>query len=245
MKELLRSLLRAAGLDIVSAEFPEDMDPQFAAIAARCAPYTMTPRERLYGLYQAVSYVVKAHIPGDIVECGVWRGGSCMAAALTLMQSGDVARDLYLYDTYAGMTKPGAFDVDQRDQSAFATWKRSQRGDHNQWCYASLDDVKANLASTGYSSARLHFVQGDVLATMPSTMPEHVAILRLDTDFYESTRHAMTHLFPRLSSGGVLIVDDYGHWQGAKKAVDEYFAAQGVTMLLNRLDYAARIGVKR
>ena len=244
MKELVRRAFRALGYDLVPRVLPADMDTRFAQIAVVCAPFTMTPRERLYGLYQAVCYVTAAHVPGDIVECGVWRGGSCMAAALTLIDLGSTARDIYLYDTFAGMTKPGEFDVDQRSTRALATWERSQRGDVNRWCYASLDEVRSNLFSTGYPPERLRFVAGDLLATLPATAPQTIAILRLDTDFYESTTHALTHLFDRLSRGGVLIVDDYGHWQGAKKAIDEYFAAHGIAMLLNRLDYAARIGVK-
>lgn len=244
MKKMARKALRVLGFDLVPTAFPADMDPRFEHIASSCAPFTMTPRERLYGLYQAVRYVTAAHIAGDIVECGVWRGGSCMAAAWTLLELGSTARDLYLYDTFAGMTKPGEFDVDQRSASALSTWQRAQAGDVNRWCYASLDDVRSNLLSTGYPPQRLHFIAGDLLNTLPATAPESIALLRLDTDFYESTKHALTHLFSRLAPGGVLIVDDYGHWRGAKKAVDEYFAAQGVTMLLNRLDYAARIGVK-
>jgi O-methyltransferase len=244
VKELARKALLALGVDVVPAAQTTDMEPQFTNVAARCAPFTMTTRERLYGLYKAVEYVVRSRIPGDLVECGVWRGGSCMAAALTLLDLGSSDRDLYLYDTYAGMTKPGEFDLDQRQQSALSTWRRSQRGEVNAWCYASLDEVKANLATTGYPSQRMHFIAGDIQATIPQTAPATIAILRLDTDFYDSTRHSLTHLFPRLSRGGVLIVDDYGHWQGARKAVDEYLADNGISILLNRLDYAARIGVK-
>lgn len=220
------------------------MEQAFASIAARCAPFTMTPTERLYGLYKAVEYIVAAGIAGDIVECGVWRGGSCMAAALALQHFARSDRDLYLYDTYAGMTRPGDHDVDHHGKSALRAWQRSQRGVTNAWCYASLDEVKANMASTAYPPQRVHFVAGDILQTIPVTAPERIAILRLDTDFYETTKHAMTHLFPRLSQRGVLIVDDYGHWQGAKKAVDEYLSHQGSALLLHRLDYAARIGVK-
>lgn len=245
MKELIRKAIRAAGFELTPAGFPQDMDPAFSAIEARCAPFTMTPRERLYGLYKAVEYIVVAGIPGAIVECGVWRGGSCMAAALTLQRLGDIDRDLYLYDTFAGMTRPGAFDLDRSDRNALATWERSQAGDVNRWCYASFAEVQRNLASTSYPPQHLHFVKGDLLQTLPGNAPDSIAILRLDTDFYESTKHALTHLFSRLSTGGVLIVDDYGHWQGAKKAVDEHLAAAASPMLLTRLDYAARIGVKR
>ncbi|HEV2038244.1 MAG TPA: TylF/MycF/NovP-related O-methyltransferase [Candidatus Eremiobacteraceae bacterium] len=204
----------------------------------------MTPTERLYGLYTSVEYIVAASIPGDIVECGVWRGGSCMAVALTLEKLGRADRDLYLYDTFAGMTRPGKHDVDLRGKSALQTWQQLRRGDDNAWCYASLDEVKANMASTAYPQKRIHLVPGDILETIPVCAPQSIAILRLDTDFYETTKHAMTHLFPRLSVGGVLIIDDYGHWRGAKKAIDEYIASNGAIMLLNRLDYSARIGVK-
>jgi O-methyltransferase len=244
MKDMLRAAMRSLGFEIVPAGFPADMEPAFASIAQRCAPFTMTPRERLYGLYKAAEYVLAAGVAGDLVECGVWRGGSCMAAALALEHFGQTDRELYLFDTFAGMTKPGDLDVDQTSTSALLTWERSRRGDVNEWCYASLDDVKANLASTAYPAQRLHFIAGDVMQTIPTNAPARIAILRLDTDFYESTRHELEHLFPRLATNGVLIVDDYGHWQGARKAVDEYFAAHGIHMLLNRLDYAARIGVK-
>ena len=72
-------------------------------------------------------------------------------------------------------------------------------------------------------------------------MPERIALLRIDTDWYESTRHELVHLYPRLSPGGVLIIDDYGHWQGARKAVDEYFQAG---LFLNHIDYTGRLAIK-
>jgi hypothetical protein len=75
-------------------------------------------------------------------------------------------------------------------------------------------------------------------------LPEQIAVLRLDTDFYESTRHELRHLYPRLVHGGVLIIDDYGHWAGARKAVDEYIAEEGIRLLLNRIDYTGRIAIK-
>src|SRR5207344_857055 len=110
------------------------------------------------------------------------------------------------------------------------------------WCRAGFDEVVRNLASTGYPSDRLHFIRGRVEDTIPAGAPEKIALLRLDTDWYESTRHELTHLFPRLSTHGVLIIDDYGHWQGARRAVDEYFSATPI--LLNAIDFTARIAVK-
>jgi hypothetical protein len=105
--------------------------------------------------------------------------------------------------------------------------------------------VQRNLAGTGYDLASVKFIKGKVEETIPAHAPARIALLRLDTDWYESTRHELAHLFPRLVPGGVLILDDYGHWQGSRRAVDEYMAEHGIPILLNRVDYTARIAVKR
>ena len=101
------------------------------------------------------------------------------------------------------------------------------------------------MAQSGYPSEKLHFVRGPVEETIPDCVPEQIALLRLDTDWYESTKHELLHLFPRLQPGGVLIVDDYGHWQGAQRAVDEYFGTEHPPLFLSRIDYAARIAIKQ
>jgi hypothetical protein len=118
-----------------------------------------------------------------------------------------------------------------------------QRDGHNEWCYSPLDEVKRNLARTGYPAERVVYVQGKVEDTIPGTLPERTALLRLDTDWYSSTRHELEHLYPGLVAGGVLVLDDYGTWQGARQATDEYFAARG-PLLLNRIDSTGRIAVK-
>ena len=205
----------------------------------------MTSVERLYALYKAVEYLCAAKIPGSFVECGVWRGGSMMCAALSLMRAGDTSRPLYLYDTFEGMVSPEAIDVDLTGQPASAQLATEQRGaDSHIWAYSPLDAVRENIASTGYPASMVHYVKGPVEETIPGTMPDSIALLRLDTDWYASTRHELQHLFPRLVKGGVLIIDDYGHWQGARRAVDEYFAGGDVKILLNRIDYTGRIGVR-
>lgn len=217
------------------------LDSRYSEILKAVQPYTMTSCERIAALVDAVRYVVDARIPGAIVECGVWRGGSTMAAALALQQA-NALRDLYLFDTFAGMSAPTEVDVDYRGAAAMDTYVKSDAGDHNSWCYASLEDVQANLASTGYPREKCHFVRGDVLRTLPCEQPPEMAILRLDTDWYESTFHELTHLYPKLSHRGVLIIDDYGHWQGCRKAVDEFFRGHGP--LLCRLDLTGVLGVK-
>lgn len=222
-----------------------DLEPAFRQIYARCKPFTMTSVESMYGLHRAVNYVVQQHLPGALVECGVWRGGSMMNIVSSLIQAGDLERDVYLFDTFQGMSKPTDDDVNWNGTDGMGKWETGYKSDEmNTWAYASLDEVRHNVLSTGYPEKRLHFVQGKVEDTIPGTLPGGIALLRLDTDFYESTRHELLHLYPLLVSGGVLIIDDYGHWRGSRKAVDEYFEANQIRMLLNRVDYTCRLGVK-
>lgn len=251
VKSALRAIVRRFGVDIVRhapggpASLPADIDPGAAVIVRRCGPYTMTSPERLYALIESVRYISRCAVPGDIVECGVWRGGSMMAAALTLLERNDATRDLYLFDTYAGMTAPGSRDVSVDGHAARdLLGARRISEDDPVWAYATLDRVKAAMHETGYDAARMRFVRGPVEETIPGAAPERIALLRLDTDWYESTRHELRSLYPRLSRGGVLIIDDYGHWKGARQAVDEYLAETGAKLLLNRIDYTGRIAVK-
>ncbi len=222
-----------------------DLDPAFQPILHRCQPATMTSVERLYALYKAVEYLSAAGIAGDFVECGVWRGGSMMCAALTLLRAADISRQLYLYDTFEGMVPPLLADVDLNGQPAAARLSLEKRTESSHiWAYAPIDTVHGNMASTGYPEDNITYVRGPVEQTIPDTVPETIALLRLDTDWYASTRHELEHLFPRLVKGGVLIIDDYGHWQGARRAVDEYFSTSDCKILLNRIDYTGRVGIR-
>lgn len=224
--------------------FPPDYEDWIVETIRRVAPYTTTSKERIHALCKAVDYVVDAGVPGALVECGVWRGGSMMAVALSLLRRGRSDRDLYLFDTFSGMAEPGPEDVDFRDDEAVDTWRKLDRGDRNRWCHAPLQEVRHNMEGVGYDESRTHYVEGRVEDTLPERAPERIALLRLDTDWYSSVRHELEHLYPRLSRGGVLVVDDYGHWRGARRAVQEYLAENDVQLLLHRVDYTARIAVK-
>jgi O-methyltransferase len=226
-------------------QIPPDMTMEFIDFYGRCRDYTMTSCERMFALHEATRYVVEAGIEGDYVECGVWRGGSSMMAALTLMDLGETDRSMYLYDTFEGMPAPTADDFSTvSGERAPQIWAAHERGTHNEWCYAPLDDVESNMRATGYPAEQVLLVKGLVEETIPAVLPEKIALLRLDTDWYESTRHELEHLYPLLAVGGVLIIDDYGHWDGARKATDEYFAADGRKILLSRVDYTGRMGVR-
>jgi O-methyltransferase len=252
VKRLVKSAVRAMGFDIVRyppqrvpVPLPADLSAEERAIVARVEGYTFTSIERHIALIQAIRYLAKQHIDGCIVECGVWRGGSSMVAALALIQEGETERNLYLYDTFEGMTPPKADD--RTTAGVPAKLHLDSYPDKTvSWCVADIDDVRRNMATTGYPEARIHLIKGTIEATIPSQAPtEGIALLRLDTDWYESTKHELVHLFPLLCDGGVLIIDDYGYWQGSKKAVDEYLSGLPQRFYLHRIDDSGRLLVKR
>jgi O-methyltransferase len=221
-----------------------DLSDDAWATVQHVRDYTETSPERICALIEAVHFIVGNNVSGSIVECGVWRGGSMMAAALTLLKL-NTLRHLYLFDTFEGMPEPRKEDVDFKGRRASTFFRRLQiDSDSSRWCRAGQEDVEQAMNSTGYDSRYIHLIKGKVEVTIPEHAPESIALLRLDTDWYESTRHELEHLFPRLSKRGVVIIDDYGHWKGARKAVDEYFRQNRTSILLSRIDYSARAAVK-
>ena len=217
----------------------------------RCLPHTITGADRLLATIDATEYVVRAGIPGALAECGVYRGGSVLAMLLTLQRLGATDRDVYLYDTFEGMPEPTEADTSPYDEPALDHWKRARANGRLGWDHFfdpslfTFDAVRDVILGSGYPAERIHFVVGLVEETIPAQAPERLAVLRLDTDWYESTRHELEHLYPRLVDGGVLIVDDYGHWDGSRRAVDEHFATAATPIHLVRTDYSGRVGIKR
>ena len=241
-KNLIRNFLFPNQSKDRISDLTEDAD--FMAIYEKCRPYTLTNIQRMHALYAAVKYAVQNNIPGDFVECGVYKGGSVMMMAYVLEALNHRSRKIYLYDTFSGMAQPSSLDVTYANRAANEMFEQHQEPGFNRWCYSSLEETQKNVMQTGYPEENLIFVKGKVEDTIPETSPELISILRLDTDFYESTYHELTHLYPRLSPRGVFIIDDYGHWKGARKAVDSYFEERGINLLLNRIDYTGRIGLK-
>jgi O-methyltransferase len=247
--EGLRKAVRRTGFDVVRhpgqvhRDVPPDVSDSDRRIIEEVRPFTLTSDERLISLIAAVRFVVRSDIPGAITECGVWKGGSMMAAAKTLVDEGDTSRELYLYDTFEGMSEPTEMDKSFDGVTAEEQLAETPKGE-GVWCYSSLDDVKENIASTGYPAEKVHFIKGKIEETIPHNDPPQMAILRLDTDWYESTRHELEHLFPLLAEGGFLIIDDYGHWEGARKAVDEFLAGSAKKYFLHRIDATGRLLIK-
>ncbi len=224
---------------------PYDIEEGFKEIFLLCRPFTMTSVEKMYAMYKATEYIIKNKIAGDIVECGVWKGGSMMTSGLTLLRRNETNRSLYLYDTYKGMAKPTVKDFKIFDKtSAVKIWKKKKEDNYIKWCYASLEEVKKNLYSTGYPKKNIRFIKGEVQDSIPNIIPEKISLLRLDTDLYESTYHELTYLYPKLMKNGILIIDDYGFWKGQKEAVDQYFQENDINIFLNRIDEEGRIAIK-
>ena len=225
-----------------TADSPADL-----AIVERCIPFSMTSAARLQSVVDAVRYCERRAVPGAFAECGVWRGGSILAMIMTLQDLGSSDREIYLFDTFEGMTEPTESDISRFARPALETWNESGgrpwSGVFGSDAFNEAD-VRETLTASGYPPERLHFVRGRVEDTIPAQAPADIAFLRLDTDWYESTKHELQHLYPRLMPGGVLIIDDYGHWEGCRRAVDEYFTHSAPPLLLNRVDYTARMAVK-
>lgn len=228
-------------------EYPDIADSAFAEMLQIVRPHTLTlgsGPEAPWALYQSIEYIVRNAIPGDIVECGVWSGGSMLLAALALKHFGDTSRKIYLYDTFAGMPKPE--DIDRRwdGMPALPTWQHHQETGRP-WGYGgSAEHVKRVVAQSGYPAENFVFVEGMVEDTLPAIRPEKVSLLRLDTDLYSSTYHELVCLFPLLSVGGILIVDDYGAYQGARIATDQFIDEGRVKLFLARINGAVRLAVK-
>lgn len=215
------------------------------SVIEACRPLTMVSDARLWALISAVDYVVRADVPGALVEAGVWRGGCALAIAMALRDRGCLDRELWLYDTFRGMTPPSAQDVERHSRRSAADLLATSDTSSHYWAIAPRESVSSALASSGWPPESTHIVEGDVLETLPGRAPARIALLRLDTDWYESTKWELDCLYDRIEPGGVLIIDDYGHFEGARRAVDEFFARRGEVVLMQRTDYTGRMIVKR
>ena len=223
-----------------------DLNAKEKSAVRECMPYSMTSPERMVATVLACKYVIDNGIHGDFVEVGVWRGGNAFLAKQIFDLYGAPVT-VWLFDTFAGMTEPGPEDLKTSSREpAEVQFKKSQKDEHVDWCYASLDDVKSSASEMFGTLEGIRFIQGDVLETLDQTtnLPKTISILRLDTDWYASTKKELDVLYPRLATNGVLMIDDYGHWDGARSAVEEYFARSSAKPLLAPVDYTGRIALK-
>ncbi len=189
--------------------------------------YTMTGRHRLDALQRCLETVLDEKIPGDVVETGVWRGGSMILAAALLDLHGDTERSIWCADSFEGMPVPTV------ESEAFSGTEDFSDVDY---LAVSLAQVQDNFRRFGVLSDRVKFLKGWFSDTLPTAPIEKIALLRLDGDLYESTMDALVPLYPKVSKGGFVIVDDYNSWAGCKKAIDEYRTEKGITSPLIEID---------
>jgi O-methyltransferase len=174
------------------------------------SPYTMLSRERIQNILDCIATLEKENIPGDFLEIGVFKGGAIMAMALKCIQLSS-NRKIIAYDTFDGMTTPTSYDV---------SYKGLRAEEELPYIKSLFTETQANIDKTGYSN--VEYVIGDILLQKKEQVPKTIALLRLDTDWYESTRHELDIFEPNVSKDGFVVIDDYGHWLGCKKAVDEF-----------------------
>jgi O-methyltransferase len=227
----------------------KDFTPREKCVLLEANLVTIATHEAIIELSRAVDYVLAHNIGGALVECGVFQGGNAVVMVRTLLNAGVTDRDIYLYDTFEGFPKPEAIDFEYEHGPALETWQKhkkpdDQSEDGSDWLRYPLEKVQERVLSLGYPAERIHFVKGLVENTIPQQAPEKIALLRLDTDFYRSTKHELIHLYPRLQRGGILIIDDYGALHGARVATDEYLKENNIPFFPARVDEHVRIGVK-
>jgi hypothetical protein len=185
---------------------------------------TMVGMERLNTLQNAVESVVAEGIAGDLVECGVWRGGASILMRATLEACGDTARSVWLYDSFQGLPRPSdPADLDLTDLTPYLG--------------VSLEQVKKNFELFKLLDNRVNFVQGWFNDTLPVAQVQQIAVLRLDGDMYESTMVALDSLYPKVSAGGYIIIDDYGALPHCQRAVNDFRAKHGIASHIFLVDW--------
>ena len=199
-----------------------------------------------WAIIQSLKHIKENDIKGDIVECGVWRGGNLILFK-KIIDTLNLEKKIFAFDTFQGMPMPSKEDFDLKDIDAGKIYQNYKNKDLK-WCFSDIDEVKNNISKffEDYNKS-FNFIKGKVEETLmyENNLPNKISLLRLDTDFYESTKKELEILYPRLNKGGVLIIDDYGHWKGSKKAVDEYFNIEKDFFWFHRIDYASRLLIKK
>ncbi|MFT4848866.1 MAG: O-methyltransferase [Sediminicola sp.] len=245
IKSLLATLVFREKQEIVISNNYADFSKEDNDIVDFVTPFTMTSPERIKVLLDSVRYVIDNNLEGDYVECGVWKGGSTLAVASILCNLNNFEKRLWLYDTFEGMSEPTNFDLDIDGRKAKDRLDLECKDSSWVWAFSELNEVTNTMSLSKYPTSKIKYVKGKVEDTLlTDEKPDKISILRLDTDWYESTKIELELLFPKVVKGGIIIIDDYGHWRGSRKAVDEYIKKNNLTIFLNRIDYTGRLIVK-
>jgi len=204
---------------------------------------TMISYQRMFANMLVAKNIIQNNIEGDFIECGVWKGGSTLLVKL-LFDEYKINNRVWLFDTFEGMTEPSIEDVKSTTgENAINKFLISKKNEYVDWCYASIEEVQKNFVEAGVNLSNCNFIKGDVENTIPKEAKniDKISFLRLDTDWYESTKIELKYLYPKIIKKGFLIIDDYGRWDGSKKAVDEYFEKMKIQPLKSMIDYSSRL----
>jgi O-methyltransferase len=220
--------------------------PNFSRAAAmfRARRYTMAEPGRCRSLWDLCKQVLNQKIPGCFVECGVWKGGSSTIMALAI-QNARQERHLHLFDSFEGLPEPTEKDGEQA--FAYSGGRNQGKLTSIDLCRAGLDEVRnLILEKINVPEPFAHFHVGWFQDTVPAgaKLLGPIAMLRLDGDWYDSTKICLEHLYPLLSAGGIIILDDYFAWEGCRKATDEYRALNKISFPIQRIDSTAIFWVK-
>ena len=254
MKNFIKKIIKLFGYEIISNNEWLNKNENYIAEISRnesemlnkIKNFTMTSIPSQWSLIQSIKHIIRNNVEGSFVECGIFRGGNIILMS-KLLEEYKVKKNIFAYDTFQGMPLPRKNDLDLRGNSSidkFLNLKNSE-DDGSQWCFCDIEDVKNNIKKFNINYLKnINFVKGKVEETLLKieNLPKKISLLRLDTDFYSSTKTELNILFPLLEKNGILIVDDYGHFMGAKKAVDEYFHENKVWF--HRVDYSTRLLIK-
>ena len=182
--------------------------------------------DALYQVLNAVNHIITNNIDGDLIEIGVYKGVMVAAMCAKLLQLGVTDRKIHLYDTFEGMVQPTYKDI---------YCNTGENADINNPAVKSvspLENVKYNISLIDYPSANIIYHKGDICKTNLDEIPQKIAFLRLDTDWYESTKFELQYFIPFVSNNGVVTQDDYGWWKGASDAVNEYLSNKNIDIKL-------------
>lgn len=270
MKRVITRLFNAAGFDLVRRRPPreanlnidEHLGYELEAEATECIRMvrdnTMLSKRRLVTLYQQVAYCEEHNIPGDFVECGVWKGGATGMMALANLRKATQRRHLHLFDAFQEICEPDAAVDGERALREVREF--TGRGGHDKGTLqpltgfydflggpGTLDENRQLLEKTiGYPAEFLHYHVGWFQETLPAVHEKigPIAILRLDGDWYASTKVCLEYLFDKVVKGGMVIIDDYGTYEGCRKAVDEFMTHRGIKAYLIPVDNDCRFLIK-
>jgi O-methyltransferase len=256
LKKKIKNILNTLGYELINKNQKiAELSKQDEELIDTISKYSMTPKIRIFKLLQSLKHLKHHDIKGDYVECGVWKGGNLILFKKFLENEDLIAelsneknrenKNIYGFDTFEGMTEPDVNDYDlSNNNSAVDLLKNDKNKKTNLWGVVSLEDVMDNLSNNLKDLKNIHLIKGPVEQTLTNekNIPKNISLLRLDTDWYSSTKKELEILYEKVSHGGIIIIDDYGHWGGSKKAVDEFFKDKYVWM--HYVDYACRLIIK-